>query len=360
MMDWKPSVRGVLACMLGAALLAGCGSSSAGGPVDDPGSGVDLEPVEAPEPEPVLPYAYPLTGVPTDELVTKRPIVVMVENSPAARPQTGLHEADIVYEVLAEGDITRFIAVYQSVASEEIGPVRSIRPYFVELGRALDGILVHAGWSQEAMNLMVKHKLNHLDQVYGDHDFYWRDKSRKAPHNLYTSVELIEKGAEARKFRAEWEAPVLNFASEANPVRVTASSGQPATHVTIPYLQSYTVAYDYDEASGEYMRSMKGEPHRDKKSETRLTATNVMIVEAPHRIVDQVGRREVDVFGPGKGYLLQDGRQREIVWKLKDGVIRAYAEEGDTIDLPLLPGKTWVQIVPSLSKVTFGQRGEGE
>jgi len=347
------TVRPLLPLLLLVSLLAGCAESAA--PVEEP---TEEEPaVEEPdvteaEPEPVLPYAYPLTGVPTEERIVDRPIVVMVENSPAARPQTGLHEADLVYEVLAEGEITRFIAVYQSVKSEEIGPVRSIRPYFVRLGQAVDGILVHAGWSQEAMNLMVKHKLNHLDQVYGDHDYYWRDKSHKAPHNLYTSIELIRKGAEKKKFRAEWTDPVMTFVPAAEDV--PAFAGETASDVTIPYIRGYEVGYEYDAASKTYLRTMEGEPHTDKKTGERLAAANVLVVEAKHRIVDDVGRREVDVDGPGKGVLLQAGVKRDVVWELKNGVIRAYDREGAITDLPLLPGKTWVQIVPDLSKVTYG------
>ncbi|WP_158299369.1 DUF3048 domain-containing protein [Paenibacillus antri] len=339
-------------------LLAGCAGGAA--PVEDP---IEEDPVaETPETpgsedvaeQPILPYTYPLTGLPAEELLTDRPVVVMVENSPAARPQTGLHEADLVYEVLAEGDITRFIAVYQSVKSEEIGPVRSIRPYFVQLGMEVDGILVHAGWSQEAMNLMVKHKLNHLDQVYGDHDYYWRDKSRKAPHNLYTSIELIRKGAEKKKFREAWTDPVVTFALPGAGGDAAVPKGDPADRVTIPYIGGYEVGYEYEAATKTYLRSMKGKPHTDKKTDARLSATNVLVVQAKHRIVDDVGRREVDVQGPGKGVLLQAGLKRDIVWELKNGVIRAYDKEGAITDIPLLPGKTWVQIVPDLSKVTFG------
>jgi hypothetical protein len=349
--------RTTLAWILLLVLLAGCNANTSSSeetpvsPILEPEPVVEPEP--EPEPEPVLPYTYPLTGISTEEQLADRPIVVMVENSPAARPQTGLHEADFVYEVLAEGDITRFIAVYHSVKSEEIGPVRSIRPYFVELGRAIDGVLVHAGWSQEAMNLMVKHKLNHLDQVYGDHDFYWRDKSRKAPHNLYTSTELIRKGAEKRKFRTEWTDPIVTFARAGADGAYPAPSGDAAGSVTIPYLQGYHVGYTYEAVLGTYQRLMKGEPHNDKKSGTRLSATNVLIVEADHRIVDKVGRREVDVFGPGPGYLLQGGKKREVTWELKNGIVRAYDREGAVTDIPLLPGKTWVQIVPNLAKVTF-------
>src|SRR5690606_31178557 len=107
------------------------------------------------------------------------------------------------------------------------------------------------------------------------------------------------------------------------------------------YLLNYTVGYTYDAATNTYLRLMKGEPHLDKKTETRLSAANVMIVEAKHRVVDNVGRRQVNVFGPGDGYLLQGGVKRDIAWELKNGVIRAYEEAGAASDLPLLPGKTW-------------------
>ncbi|HZG75904.1 MAG TPA: DUF3048 domain-containing protein [Paenibacillus sp.] len=347
----RHKVRPLLSLLLLLSLLAGCagGSAPAAEPIEEVPAVEEPETVEPvqEEPEAALPYAYPLTGVPTEERATDRPIVVMVENSPAARPQTGLHEADIVYEVLAEGDITRFIAVYHSVKAEEIGPVRSIRPYFVQLGMEIDGILVHAGWSQEAMNMMAKHKWNHLDQVYGDHDYYWRDKSRKAPHNLYTSIELVRKGAEKKKFRNTWTDPILTFAGAG----AAAPVGEPATRATIPYIRGYEAGYEYDEASRTYLRTMAGKPHNDKKTGERLAASNVLVVEAKHRIVDDVGRREVDVLGPGKGVLLQAGVRRDIVWELKNGMIRAYDKEGAITDIPLLPGKTWVQIVPDVSKV---------
>lgn len=348
-LGWKGRIAA--GWLLAMVLASGCGQAGTAEEPQDPPEweavrepNVETEP--EPEPEPELPYTYPLTGVPAAEDMTDRPVVVMVENSPAARPQTGLFEADIVYEVLAEGDITRFVAIYQSEASEEIGPVRSIRPYMVELGRAIDGILVHAGWSPEAMKLMRSYRVAHLDQVYGDHDYYWRDSSRKAPHNLYTSMELIRKGAEAKKFREEWTAPEVGFAE-------AGSGGEAALHVQIPYIGSYHVGYQYDEETGTYLRLMKGEPHRDKKTETQLSAANVLIVEAKHRIVDDVGRRHIDVFGPGDGMLLQHGKKQDILWKMKDGLIRAFAAEESEEAIPFVPGKTWIQIVPDLGKVTF-------
>ncbi|MFD2671875.1 DUF3048 domain-containing protein [Marinicrinis sediminis] len=304
---------------------------------------VQQEPVE--EPELVYPYTAPLTGKGLDEELTTRPISIMVENSPAARPQSGLHQADLVYEVLAEGEITRFIATYQSEEAEIIGPVRSIRPYFVELADSLDSVIVHAGWSQEAMNEMVKRGVNHLDAVYGDHPYYWRSQDRRAPHNLYTKTEQILEGAEDRGFRKEWEQVAATYRDAQD-----TSQGSPATRVNMDYIAGYEVGYTYNEELEVYERIMAGKPHVDRETGTRLKAHNLLIVRAPHRITDQVGRREVDVMGPGEGYMLQQGQMKEITWENRGGMIRAY-ENG--VEVPWIPGKTWIQIVPMASNVVI-------
>ncbi|BFT69126.1 DUF3048 domain-containing protein [Paenibacillus sp. P36] len=288
-----------------------------------------------------LPYKFPLTGLPSAKEVKSRPFMVMVENAPQARPQTGLDQADIVYEILAEGEITRFVSVFQSHEATTIGPVRSIRPYFVEIGDALDAVIVHAGWSQEAMDMMAGRKLAHLDEVYGDGAYYWRSTDRKAPHNLYTSVDKMKKGAEARKFRSEWNGPLLTFAKDDGQSKLT---GAAVHYILIPYLQGYFVSYEYNPAEGVYMRSMEGKPHLDKESGKQLQAKNLLVLESKHKIVDKEGRREVDVFGPNKGVILQEGKSQQITWERKNGMLRAYAEDGK--EVPLLPGNTWVQIVP--------------
>jgi len=333
---------------------AACGK----GPADEPAGPEDLageapepimpepEPETEPELPPAKPYIFPLTGIGTDEEAKARPIVVLVENSPKARPQDGLHKADIVYEILAEGDITRFVAVYQSQEADVIGPVRSLRPYFAEIGHGLDALIVHAGWSQEAINYVHKHKLAHFDQVYGDDKYYWRDKSRKAPHNLYTKTELIRQGALDKKYREEWNAVSLLFYPDNQPVPELA--GEPARSVNVHYIGGYYVGYEYEESTGRYRRLLLGEPHKDKTSGEQLMADNILVLRAKHRIVDDVGRRQVDVTGPGEGLLIQKGVMRPITWERKDGLIRPYI---DGQEAPLVPGQTWVHIIPENSKV---------
>lgn len=348
-MGKRLSMAVLTAMMAAGTLLAGCGQGIEEPVVEPPVIERPVVTVVEPqiEEEPPKPFRHALTGIGADERIDDRPIVVMVENSPASRPQDGLHKADIVYEILAEGDITRFVAVYQSEQAEVIGPVRSARPYFVELASGLDALYVHAGWSQEAMNTIKRLKVANFDQVYGDDAYYWRDSSRKAPHNLYTSTEKIREGAEKKKYREEWNMAAPAFYEEK---QLPALTGEPAKEVVIPYIGKYNVSYTYDAEQQRYSRSMAGQPHKDKTSEEQLTAANILIVYSKHKVLDNVGRRSVDVDGPGAGQLVQQGVVREVTWQRVDGVIRALI---DGREAELLPGKTWVHIIPESSKPTF-------
>lgn len=332
--------------------IAGCSDTPASLPTASPDTAAATAAAPTPPSKPAntvveseLPYKFPLTGLPSAKEVKSRPFMVMVENAPQARPQTGLDQADIVYEILAEGEITRFVSVFQSREAEVIGPVRSIRPYFVEIGDALDAVIVHAGWSQEAMDMMAGRKLAHLDEVYGDGAYYWRSTDRKAPHNLYTSVAKMKQGADARKFRSEWNGPLLTFAKDGQ----SKLTGPAVHYISIPYIQGYFASYEYNAQEKVYMRSMEGKPHLDKESGKQLQAKNLLVLESKHKIVDKEGRREVDVFGPNKGVILQEGKSQQITWERKNGLLRAFADDGK--EVPLLPGNTWVQIVPEGTKL---------
>jgi hypothetical protein len=354
----RTGICSLLAFSCAAAVLTGCGGTEGGSSPDgsQPAKTSTAPAAASNSPEPTAqaaPFRFPLTGLPTQTKVISRPYVVMVENSPQSRPQTGLDQADIVFEILAEGEITRFVSVYQSHEAKAIGPVRSIRPYFVEIGAMLDAVIVHAGWSQDAMNILSSRKLAHLDQVYGDHAYYWRASDRKAPHNLYTSVELMAKGATDRKFRKEWNAPQLAFAKEE---ALSPLSGPEALHIEIPYIRGYVVSYEYDKAAGMYKRSMDGSPHLDKETGEQLRTRNLLVLEARHSVLDKEGRRSVDVFGPGKGTLLQQGRSQAITWEQKNSMLRVFA---DGKEMPLLPGNTWIQVVPEGSATVIGQATAG-
>lgn len=288
----------------------------------------------------------PLRGVPSTTQLG-RPILFMIENAPKARPQTGLELADVIYEILAEGEITRFAAIYHSKQPKTIGPVRSIRPYYVELGAAMNAVIVHAGWSQDAAIAMKKLKVDHFDQVYGDEAYYWRDKSRKMPHNLYSGVDRILQGMAAKKKKTDWTPIGWTFMSSAEVL----SAGESARTITIPYPYNYTVRYEWNDTHKRFSRLMNGKSHKDRETANELKAANVLIVKAKHKVLDKALRRNVDVKGPGKGWLAQSGRIIEVSWKLEKGLIRAFDSSGN--EYPMVPGQTWIQVVPMDTKVSW-------
>lgn len=289
------------------------------------------------------PYTAPLTGLGSEQrLDSKRPIMVMINNAPPARPQSGISKADLVYEVLAEGEMTRFLAIFQSQEPEVIGPVRSIRPYFIQIGTGFDAVLVHAGGSQEALETLARSDYSHLDEIPNGR-YFWRESFRKAPHNLYTKSALLKQAMQDKNMRATAEVPHFLFLSADAVIR----DGEPATRIDLTFHPLNQAGFVYDDQEKKYMRYTAGKPHVDLTDNKQLSATNVLVISAKHRVLDSEGRRTVDVVGPGDGYLFQQGKAQKIKWKRSGGVIRAYADAALTEELPLLPGNTWVEILPT-------------
>lgn len=183
-------------------------------------------------------YTAPLTGLEVKQPDISRPIAVMINNAPAARPQSGLSQADMVYEVLAEGGITRLVAVYQSYHGDvTIGPVRSIRPYLIGIGDSLHALLVHAGGSTDAYAILQGGGREHLDEITNASAPFWRDSSRKAPHNLYTNEVKLREAAAKKGYEETVTIPAFPFlAASSEDNRATGSSSEstdaPATYET--------------------------------------------------------------------------------------------------------------------------------
>jgi hypothetical protein len=326
---------------------AGCQGEEVTQPIVEP---VIEEPIEEPvveepvveepeEKEPLFPYYAPLTGLGSMVEINERIIAVMVNNHAFARPQSGLDQADMVYEILSEGSITRLVAFYQSQSPEVIGPVRSLRPYLIDLAMGFDAVFAHAGGSQAALDAVKNRGLASLDEIYNAGNSFYRVNFRKMPHNLYTNVEMLRKGAERRGYRSESEIPTLTFKDpDEEPV------GEEAGWIEIEYHSTYIVAYEYDQELESYTRFVRGEPHIDMETEQQLTTTNLFVIETSHKILDDVGRRAIDVMSEGKGLLFQRGKVEKVDWKRVDGVIRPMK---DGVELGLYPGTTWVNIIPN-------------
>ncbi|OPH00303.1 hypothetical protein B2I21_00820 [Chryseobacterium mucoviscidosis] len=287
-------------------------------------------------------YTAPLTGLPVDAAITRRPLAVMINNAPAARPQSGLSAADIIIEVLAEGGITRFIAIFQSEGgAETVGPIRSIRPYLIELGESYDGVLVHAGGSPDAYSILQKQQKQHMDEISNSGPYFWRSSDRKAPHNLYTSADKLREGADTKGYSHDFKSPVYTYNEES-----ATSAGELAKQFELHYLlESYRVTYDYDEVSGRYMRLVNGKADQDLDNGTQMGAANIIVAGADHKVLDNVGRLSVNLEQGGEAMLFQKGKMIRGQWIKKPGDIIRFVQNGT--EVALVPGKTFISIVPN-------------
>ncbi len=290
-------------------------------------------------------FYAPLTGMPVESELNQRIIGVMISNIKAARPQSGLLEADIVYEALAESEITRLVAFYQSKQPAVIGPVRSARPYYIDLITGYDGVVVHVGASQAAYAKLRNNNIAYIDDITKSAGAFWRVSWRNSPHSTYVSYENLLSAMKTFGYRTEGKFPELKFYDNAQVI-----TGESAQHVKIKYFDSYVIDYMYEPILRQYHRSINGLAHLDLDTGKQLTAKNILVIRSTHRVLDSSGRRSIDVVGPGDGYLFQNGVAREITWKSVDGVIRAFV---DGVEQPLYPGQTWVIIVQNNTVVNY-------
>jgi hypothetical protein len=320
-------------------LLGGCTAKSEPKPTE-PAKPSPEQPSESPAEEKQM---FPLTGLPTEGDIDQRVVSVMINNHPKARPQSGLHQADIVYEVLAEGDITRFLALYQSELPERVGPVRSAREYYIDLSDGYHALYVCHGWSPEAKTRLEQGNTDYLNGLFYDGTLFQRVSFRKAPHNSYITFANIEKGAEQNGYVWTDDIDPLLF-------RDDEPSGEQVETVRITYShRAYAqVEYRYAPEQKGYYRYSGGEQTVDYDTHEPVVVQNVMIIAARHQVIDSYGRRDIDFTSGGQGYLLQNGVMQPIEWKNVDGRLLPYR---DGVPVGFVPGKTWINIVPELTIV---------
>ncbi|MDG0792483.1 DUF3048 domain-containing protein [Cohnella ginsengisoli] len=330
------------------AVLGACGGESE--PATAPIGTASASSSSAPSPsatatdsaEPSAAFLAPLTGLPTDQAVVRRPLSVMINNFKAARPQSGLTHADTVWEILAEGGITRLVAIFQSQTFDDpIGPIRSIRPYLIDIGETYGGILVHAGASNDALAILQHSGKADMDEINNAGAYFYRSKDRKAPHNLYSTQEKLYTGAQKLKYDETATVPLVQFDPTPDVI------GEPAaTQVDIKFqLSDYKVSYAYDASTHLYARSVNGQPHIDLNNSRQLTAANLVVLSAKHHAYDDYGRLVIDLNGGGEAVLFQEGRAIACEWKRAPGdIVRIYR---DGRELKFVPGTTYYHVVPT-------------
>ncbi|CQR47340.1 Putative lipoprotein YerB precursor [Paraliobacillus sp. PM-2] len=299
-----------------------------------------LEP-EDPE-ELKLSNVYPLTGERTDQSVDNRIVAVMVNNHYKARPQTGLSKADMVFEILAEGNITRFMALFQSEQPEEVGPVRSARPYYFNTADDYDALYVYHGAANFIEDMLAGGAADYINGAYYDDDghLFERANFRVAPHNSYLQFDAVYDVAKQKGYNVTANYEALTFLDKE---QISTINGNVATEVSFNY-NATPVRYVYDEATESYLRYNGQEQTVELNTEEPIQLDNVFILETDHDVIDDAGRREVDLTSGGDAYLLQKGKIQKIQWENREGRIIP-VKEGEPVGF--VPGKTWINVIPN-------------
>jgi hypothetical protein len=333
----------IVLCLV-AVMFSGCGKKTE--PVANIEPEVTPTPTVQPTPEPPKGTPCPLTGLPVEdeEDLKLRPIAVMIDNEYNARPQSGLLEAEIVYEFPVEGNITRYMAVYHHNHSEKIGPVRSARPYFIDKALEFNAVYVHCGGSPQALRDLVALKVDTLNDLKGSPCF-WRAKDRKMPHNLYTSTKLMREVMESSKFNTKTAPQYFRFSDEFLDL-----DGKKTRSISFNYSKNYVVGYEYDEKDKLYYRTINGVRLKDKESGKDIAMTNIIVEKTSARVLDDVGRLEVSNIGKDRGYYLTGGKLIEIEWSKSGRSERTVYKDLKGNEILINKGTTWIQVVPGYVK----------
>ena len=300
-----------------------------------------------PTPE-VFEYTNPLTGEGMHEDISQtRPIAVMINNIIKAQPQRGVSNADMIFEIPAEGGVTRMLAIFQDVSGiASIGSIRSLRSYYLQITQGFDAILVHAGGSEEAYTDLRTTGWDHIDGVMGNYhvDPFYRDKSRMAngtEHSLFAVGDQILDSIEDTGFQTEHKAGFTygySFSQEAG-----AQCKNDADYAKVIFNSGKNTSFLYDEKTGLYTGYQFGERYQDD-GKTDLTFKNLLFLSAGMNVYDGVGRLSVDFADGGSGYFMCEGNWAEINWvkSADDTGFTLTLKNGTPLDLGI--GKTYIAI----------------
>lgn len=300
-------------------------------------------------------FESPLTGVLMDKtLAEKHPLAVIVENHPDARPQSGLGAADIVYEAIVEGGITRFMAVYGSKESEKVGPARSARTFFVDWAHGYNAFLAHVGGNMDALDKIKAERTPDLDQ-FAYPSSYWREYSAglATEHTMYTNtIKLREQAAK-------------NGYSTANTFNLWKFKDDPSDKTVLPETQEvavnfssaqYNVSFAYDKATNSYKRSMAGKAHNDKLTKEQINPKNVIVMTVNRKpVVTRINEAGylMTTVGTGKAKILIDGKAIEGTWKKQSASDRELFYDENGQEVTFNRGTFWICVIPPESTVTI-------
>lgn len=339
----------VSVCMMTMMLLCGC-SSKEEEKVEEKEEEVVLV-IETPEEEEKVEektvYINPLTGKESEEEYPARPLIVSIDNVGSAIPQSWLSKADMVYEFPVEGSQTRLQAIFYSQFPEEFGPIRSTRPYFVDLTREYKGIFLAHGWSDEAKQYLKSGVVPYINAMDTDCKFY-RVSDKSAPHNSYikwseVKAEIEEEGWWDKK----QEIRAFQFLAEGEK-----NEGDAVTY--IEFDSASHCEFTYSEKNNNYVRTINGgSDYIDKETGKSIKVRNVLVQKVSSTVLDAKGRLKINMCSGGDAILFTNGVKIEGTWSRDDLDSRTIFKDKDGNEFKFGVGKTWVMVADQNTKISY-------
>lgn len=292
---------------------------------------------QAPE-QPPEPIYSQLMGIEVEQEVADRPILgVMIENSTFARPQTGLSSAGIVFETVAEGGITRYLVMFQENMPKDVGPVRSVRAYYLDWLMGFDGSIAHVGGSADALALIESRDAKSLTQ-FRYPEPYRRVSDRAAPHNMYASTdalrnlqkELGHKTAQFDKIPRSDDSPAM----EPDATKITVNFSGPG----------FATEWRYNKTANTYARFLAGAKDIDAANNKQITVKNLVVIEMPGTTINAIGN--------GSAKLYKNGTVQNVRWKQTSFRDRIVLTDSQGQEVRLNRGSTWFAVLPSSGSVS--------
>jgi Protein of unknown function (DUF3048) N-terminal domain/Protein of unknown function (DUF3048) C-terminal domain len=284
------------------------------------------------------PPVAPLTGLadPTGASLARPALIIKIENTPEARPQTGLEAADVVYEEVVDGGITRFFTVFNSTLPETVGPIRSVRPIDASLAQQLGGLFAYSGGiPEEIERISSVPSLIPINETKAG-DAMFRESSRQAPHNLYGYPE---------RFFAFGGAPIppQPLFSYLAPGEVFAGDAVESFTVAESNDSDYNPTYTWEPTSRTWLRSVAGEP-ATMTSGVQIAPTNVVVQFTTYTPEPGAPGATGNVTGSGEVWVFTDGKLAKGTWTRNDANLPAVYTDAAGKPIKLAPGRTWVEL----------------
>ena len=289
-----------------------------------------------------------------------RPIAVMINNADVARPvQSGLQDAYIIYEIIVEGGLTRYMALFLDQTTERIGSVRSSRHYFLDYVLENDALYVHHGQSPQAAS---DFKTLKIDRIVADNSKTgWRDKGLKSPttgkklaveHTLFTNIEKINKGIGSKRTERNNDL-LLNYSIDELDLS-TMEGAQEANKILIKYSGYEKTQYEYDGENKVYNRFVNGKEHKDYVTGKQYTFKNIITYKVKNTSLgDNKGRQDISNIGKGEGYYISNGYAVPITWEKSSRKSQTVYKYKNGEEIVVNDGNTFIQIQPTSQSLTI-------